>query len=92
MDYSQKKRSKNDDFDPLQREQRRRDFELELVTMIQKAQQDSVRAARFNFAAALILGIIVVIFSIMQLRLASRVEQQRPRQDPPPIFGTGTQH
>lgn len=64
-------------------EEKRKAFELELFELSQKVQQDSKRASWFNFWAAVILGIVVIIISLMQLRLGSRPTQtiiQQPGQ------------
>jgi hypothetical protein len=63
-------------------EMRRREFELELLAMIQEVQENSSRTARLNFATTVIFGIIVVILSIMQLRLAERLAPVQDHKPP----------
>jgi hypothetical protein len=71
----------------------RRAFETRLSEISEAIQRDGLRAARLAFWATVIFGIIVVILSIMQVRLASRPtnitiqmpnQQSNTTQAPPP--------
>jgi hypothetical protein len=74
------------DFDTQQLERHERGFELRILEIIERVQQQNVRAARLNLAATIILGIIVVVLCIMQVRLSKPptvVIQQQQQQQPP---------